>query len=193
MSRSHAEHLATDFGDQVEAARHDNKVFVGRALAGVCQCCQATGVLVGNTTMATHRVGHDARRHRARRVRRTTMELGEAESNEWLDHVVYVATAQHAEHAAPGTLDVKRAVQRCDEGLHARGIVCPVNHNHWLSRDEFHSTRHPCLRERRRHDFVAKTSTKKRFGRDDGRRGVDPLVDTVQRDEDLFVLLKRRA
>ena len=87
-------------------------------------------MLVRDAAVTTHRVGHLTRRDRARRVRRAAVELGEAERDQRLDHVVDVAPAQHAEHAAPLARDVERAVERGDERLDAGRVVRAVDDDH---------------------------------------------------------------
>jgi len=118
-------------------------------------------VFVGDAAVTTYGVGDLARRNRSRGVRRATVELGEAEGDQWFDHIVDVAAAQHAEYTTSLPRHVEGPIESGDECLHAGGIVRAVDDDHWLARDELHTTRHASLGECRGDRLFTERATRK--------------------------------
>src|ERR1022692_4505302 len=94
------DYFTSHFTHQVEASGDHDEVVVGRAFTGVRQGRDAAGMLEGLATGPAHRLRDVTGAHRARRQRRATVKLSEAQCDQRTNHVVDVATGQHTQHAA---------------------------------------------------------------------------------------------
>jgi hypothetical protein len=123
-------HLTTHLGDEVEASRDDDEVFVGGSLACVRERRGSVRMFEGDAAVSTHRIGDHARRHCAGRPRRAPVDLGgEAQR---LERATMSSTSpgQHSDHASPPAITWKAPSSVATSALISGGVVRAVDDDH---------------------------------------------------------------